>query len=582
MRRLVPATIVCLLLGLREAATGAFFTVLNTNDSGPGSLRQAILDANAAPGADTIAFNIPGPGIHTIRPLSPLPALTDDAGSRVDGYTQPGSSANTLAAGDNAILLIELNGAALGAAQFGITLRASSNLVRGLVVNGFGALGAGGGAISVENGTGNVISGCYLGTDATGLLAKPNEFGIEIAQGLVRPFPLPSNTRIGDTSPSERNVISGNLSTGILIGVGASDALVTGNYVGTDPSGGLALGNGGGGIVTTISTSMIGGTAVGSGNVISGNVGYGLFVVSAQVAIQGNRIGTNAAGSQALPNTGSGIECLFGDNMLVGGDVAGAGNLISGNRVAGVRIFRPSGARVTGNLIGTDVTGRLPLGNGQGGVMIRSPSNPDVVGASVTANVIAFNGTGGVLIGNDPSDLSTGNRISGNSIHENGGLGIDLGSDGVTANDPGDGDTGPNNLQNFPVLSAATSDGVSTGVRGSLNSSPATSFTLEFFVSPVCDGSGKGEGQTFLGATAVTTDGSGDAAIDVTLPAPSVGQVVTATATDAAGNTSEFSACVAVMSLPSPSSPVPLRWPVLAALGLLLAAVGAFLLSRGR
>jgi hypothetical protein len=125
------------------------------------------------------------------------------------------------------------------------------------------------------------------------------------------------------------------------------------------------------------------------------------------------------------------------------------------------------------------------------------------------------------------------------------------------------------------------SNGVSTGVRGSLNSSPGTAFTIEFFASPVCDGSGNGEGQTLLGATAVTTDGSGNAVIDVTLSAPSFGQVLTATATDAAGNTSEFSGCVAVMGLPSPTAPVPLGWPVLAALGALLGAAGA-LLSRRR
>ncbi len=578
MRRLLPAAVVCLLV-LPGTAAAALFTVINTNDSGPGSLRQAILDANATAGADTIAFNIPGSGVHTITPLSALPALTDDAGVTIDGYTQPGSSPNTLSVGDNAVLAIELDGTQLPPYAHGLTLQSSSNLVRGIVINGFGMLGSGGGGIFVQTGSNNVVAGCFLGTNAKGSAAKPNEIGVDIAP----PDPSLSlvGTRIGGAAATERNVISGNLSAGIVIAE-AFGTLVAGNYVGTDSSGGLALGNGGGGIVTNISAgTLIGGTSAGSGNVISGNVGYGLFVFGAQVAIQGNRIGTNAAGSLALPNTGSGIECFFGDNMLVGGTLSGAGNLISGNGVGGVRIFRPSGAQLAGNLIGTDVTGRQPLGNGQGGVMIRSPSNPDPAGASVTANVIAFNGAGGVMIGNDLSDLSTGNRITGNSIHDNGGLGIDLGSDGVTANDPGDADAGPNNLQNYPILSAASSNGVSTAVRGSLNSSPATSFMIEFFASPVCDGSGNGEGQTFLGGTVVTTDGSGNAVIDATLPAPSVGQIVTATATDATGNTSEFSPCVVVTALPSPSAPVPLGRPALLALGLLLAAAGAAL-SRGR
>ena len=238
---------------------------------------------------------------------------------------------------------------------------------------------------------------------------------------------------------------------------------------------------------------------------------------------------------------------------------------------------------VQGNFVGTDSTGLLPIPNLGHGISIYTFSNGQTIGGQSPAerNVIAYNGQAGIEIGRGIADGSIGNRVSGNSIHDNGGLGIDLGSDGVTANDPGDGDAGPNNLQNFPVLSAATSNEVSTGVRGSLDSSPATSFTIEFFASPVCDGSGNGEGQTFIGAAAVTTDGSGNAVIDATVPASSVGQVVTATATDAAGNTSEFSACVAVTGLPSPSVPVPLRWPVLAALGILLAAGGAFL-SRGR
>jgi hypothetical protein len=114
MRSLAPLGLVCFLQFSVTEARAATFTVTNTGDSGPGSLRQAILDANAAPGADAIAFNIPGRGVHAIGPLSPLPALTDDAGVTIDGYTQPGASPNTLAIGDNAVLLVELNGALAG------------------------------------------------------------------------------------------------------------------------------------------------------------------------------------------------------------------------------------------------------------------------------------------------------------------------------------------------------------------------------------------------------------------------------------------------------------------------------------
>jgi hypothetical protein len=236
---------------------------------------------------------------------------------------------------------------------------------------------------------------------------------------------------------------------------------------------------------------------------------------------------------------------------------------------------------VAGNLIGTDVTGTAPLGNARDGVLMLSGSTADSVGGSVTGDVIAFNGGAGVAVGNDVNDLSSGDRISGNSIHDNGGLGIDLGSDGVTPNHLGDGVAGPNNLQNFPVLSSALSDGVSTEVRGSLNSSPATSFTIEFFANPACNSSGYGEGQTFLGQTTVTTDGSDNAVFVATLPAPSVGQVVTATATDPAGNTSEFCRCVAVTAAPLSGNPIPMLDKThLALLALMLVATAAILLRR--
>jgi hypothetical protein len=552
LRSLLAGAIVCLLLGLREAAEAAPFTVLNTNDAGPGSLRQAILDANATIGADTIAFNIPGAGVHTISPLSALPPLTDDAGVTIDGYTQPGSSPNTLSVGDNALLLVELSGLTGGLDGFAIVARSSSNRIRGLVINGFGILGGGGGGVSIETGSNNSVAGCFLGTDATGTVAKPNNFGVlvEIGVQLIGP----SGTTVGGASAAERNLVSGNASAGVAIAFDTGPTSVLGNYIGTNGSGTAALGNAGGGVVAVDSAQLlIGGTAAGAGNLISGNPS-GVLLQVIDGAVQGNRIGTNALGSAALPN-GTGIQVVIGaPGILIGGASSGAGNLISGNSVRGVRIFRPLGTTLEDNFIGTDVSGKNPLGNLQGGVIIQNPVS-DTTGANLTANVIAFNGAAGVAVGIDANDHSQSALISRNSIHDNSGLGIDLGNDGVTANDPGDGDSGPNSLQNFPVLSAATSNGVSTVVHGSLDSLPATSFTIEFFASPVCDGSGNGEGQTFLGATAVTTDGAGHVVIDATLPAPSVGQVVTATATDAAGNTSEFSACSPVSEILTALSP---------------------------
>jgi hypothetical protein len=540
--RRVLAVAGCAVILAASAAFASTFTVTNTNDSGAGSLRQAILDANAAPGADTIAFDITGSGVHTIGPLSPLPALTDDAGVTIDGYTQPGSSVNTLAIGDDAVLLVELNGEALGARDSGLSIRSSSNLVRGLVINGFGALGADAGGIFVDSGSDNVISGCFLGTDSRGSLARPNQFGVEIAQ-IGALFPPPSRTRIGGASPSERNVISGNISAGV-IGFGASETLVAGNYIGTDFSGTAALGNGGGGIFLTISSgNVIGGSAAGSGNLISGNASSGI-ILNAEVVIQGNRIGTNAAGSATVPNTGSGIKCFFGAGVIVGGTVPGAGNLISGNALQGVDLVIPLGARFEGNLIGTDLTGNTPLGNGQEGIRIRSGPDLDPDGAHVSGNVIAFNGAPGVVIGVDAGNGSSGNRISGNSVHDNFGLGIDLGNDGVTPNIACGSGQGPNLLQNAPVLTSAVASGAGTTVRGTLNAAPDSVFHLEFFANASCDPSGHGEGELFLGNGEVTTDASCEGIFEVTLPvAVAPGSFITATATDAAGNTSEFSAC---------------------------------------
>jgi len=519
VRGVLPVILVCFLT-LSGNTLAATFTVTNTNDLGFGSLRQAILDANASPGADQIVFNIPGPGVHTITPLSALPALTDDAGATIDGYTQPGSSPNTLVIGDNAVLLIELTGGAF-AGGFCVTLRSSSNRIRGIVVNGCGS-GTGFVGIAIEDGSNNVVSGCYIGTDAAGSIAKQNIGGIFIDGGDLNPPGAPARTTIGGTSPSERNLISGNFGVGILIGQGSSDTLVVGNYVGTDATGGKIVANASGVQVNVSQRSTIGGTTMGSGNLVSGNFGSGVLILSAgQTIIQGNRIGTDATGSFRIPN-GTGVQIQVGTaGIVVGGNTAAAGNVISGNAFYGLRIFRPLGAPlVAGNLIGTDVSGTAPLGNARDGVLMLSGSTVDSVGGSVAGNVIAFNGGAGVAVGADLDDRSSGNRISGNSIHDNGSLGIDLGSDGVTANDPGDGDTGPNNLQNFPVLFSALSDGVSTEVRGSLNSSPATSFTIEFFANPACDASGFGEGQTFLGQTTLTTTDQETLCLALRFPCP--------------------------------------------------------------
>ncbi|MCI0681621.1 MAG: SBBP repeat-containing protein, partial [Gemmataceae bacterium] len=894
------------------------------------TLREAIENANANPGLDTISFNIPGGGVRTISPTSALPTITDAV--TIDGYSQPGASANTLAVGNDAVVLIELSGTSAGAGVSGLTIDSAGSTIKGLVVNRFGgdgirltgpgatgnviegnfigtdaggaadlgntgngvliqsgaasnrigtngdgvndfaernvisgnasggnanvniigagtdnntvagnyvglnaagtagiagargiriAIGAasntigtdgsndafnanernivsGNGAIAIfvaggsndnviagnwiglnaagtasignsgegvnvsssartrigtnadgvadaaeanvivgSGGVGGilleglatqqtVIAGNMIGTNPAGTLALPNTYGITLGNSA-------NNNTIGGTSAAERNVISGNSGAGIWVVQqtfpAAPDNIIQGNFIGTDGTGTLDLGNLGDGIlIENNPNTTIGGAVAGTGNVISGNDGDGIRITgsgSTGNLIQGNYIGTNAAGTAALGNSGEGVDVDAAGNTI-GGSAAGAGNVIASNQgpdggvlvhgsadgtivqgnsigtskdgllltnhfhqaygvniVAadnnqiignvlsgnqhGVNVNQGEFNHIEGNLIGTDPTGTVAVPNTSAGVRLAQASNNtvggtaaaarniisgNVIGVSIdgslsTANIIAGNyigtmldgdqalgnGTYGVFIGGGAhgntiagtaggagnvvsgnqygiyvSDAGTdsntiqgnligtnaagdgdlgnagdgiaivagafgnliggvaageantiaynagagvsvstgglGNRIRGNSIHSNDGLGIDLADDGVTANDAGDGDSGPNNLQNFPVLAGA-SVGASTHVAGTLNSTANTQFTIDFYASAAADPSGFGEGQRYLGSTTVTTDGSGNADFDLVLPsATTVGEAITATATDPAGNTSEFSAAV--------------------------------------
>ena len=355
---------------------------------------------------------------------------------------------------------------------------------------------------------------------------------------------------------------------------GAFGAKLQANYVGFDSAGG-AVTSGRGILVDFARDATIGGTAAADRNVISGNgtEGVAIGTTTENIVVQGNYIGTDVAGSAAVGNalnTPSGSRPaavhLFGDHTLIGGTDAGAGNVISGN-AAGVVIEGGQSNEVLGNRIGTDASGASALGNTGDGVLIVDSSSPRAaqnnrVGGKQpeAANTIAFNGSDGVEVSGGAD--TTGNAIEGNSIHDNGALGIDLGGNGVTPN-TADTDTGPNSLQSFPVISAEDS-GTSTTVRGSLTAAKQATYRVELFDAGTCDASGNGEGKTFLMATDVTTDalGSGSFLVQVT-PALPVGEAVTATATDALGNTSEFSACAAVQAKgdgsgnpPPPPAPV--------------------------
>jgi hypothetical protein len=183
------------------------------------------------------------------------------------------------------------------------------------------------------------------------------------------------------------------------------------------------------------------------------------------------------------------------------------------------------------------------LGNG-GGVVFTQGASDNLIGGTVSGagNTISFNLGDGVR---SHDDAGIGNAILTNSIHSNDGLGIDLRIDGVTLNDALDEDNGPNVLQNFPELISLDIGTTSTVIRGNFTSTPDSTYGIEFFYSDVCDPSGFGEGQNYLGTSTISTDGSGNAGFIRTfgfsLPPQSF---VTATATDQAGNTSEFSHCI--------------------------------------
>ena len=527
----------------------ATFAVTNTQDrfpngtTVPNSLRDAIEKANNTGGVDTIAFAIPGTGVHTITPGSALPAITDQA--LIDGTSQPGYSASPV---------IELDGSQAGIGANGLRLSSSLVTVTGLAINRFQGSG-----IRIEASR-DTIQKCSIGTSTAGTTAFPNgNSGIYIDSG--------SNNQIGGYDGnlgSLGNVISGNTGDGItIVGSGGSNNVIQGNYIGTNSTGLTALGNSGSGIsIDTGAFNQIGGSFTGQTNVISGNAANGIevrgnstFIVRNYIGTDGNPVGGVAGGGNpsggniAVPNGGAGILVASADSTTIG--QANFGNTVSGNAGAGIQLLTANRTTIQGNVVGTDSGLSKNLGNQGPGILIDGSQN--TIGGAVdasdgTSNTVAFNGqptgAGGVSIASGRR-----NSILGNSIRDNFGLGIILKSENgqPVPNDPGDPDTGPNDLQNYPVLATAATASGRTLIQGTLNSRPSTTYTIQFFTNVAADSSGAGEGRSLLGSTLITTDVNGDAVIDLTLSRPSVvGQFLSATATDAQGNTSEFAVDVPI------------------------------------
>ncbi len=360
----------------------------------------------------------------------------------------------------------------------------TDSVVRGILIGGMHANGniisANADGVALNHGTYVTIAGNNIGTDSTGATSTDaNAASLGNAGNGVNLSTGSHDITVGGTSSDLRNVIDGGFGNGMQISTGATaNNLITGNYIGADESGTVALGGYGSGVYITSAGSTI------SGNLISGSAGGAGIYLLAAATVQGNLIGTQADGVSALPNNTDGIY------------VASNGSLIRG-------------------------------GAGQG-------------------NVIAFNAVNGINI-----KSGVQNSIRGNSIFGNTALGIDLGGDGVTANGPVNTTrTGANTLLNHPVLSTAihSISTPSTTVSGSFAGLASTTYTIEFFSNNVADPSGSGQGKTYLGSTTVTTNSAGNGSFSATVAALPGGQpFVTSTATDAAGNTSEFSNAVQVM-----------------------------------
>jgi hypothetical protein len=315
---------------------------------------------------------------------------------------------------------------------------------------------------------------------------------------------------------------------------------IEGNFIGTDRGGTQSHSNADGVLITNNSEeTLVGGDSPDKRNVISGNSFNGVDISNTGGnEVKGNYIGTTRDGTGKLGND-TGVALNSASSNGIGGPSAGEGNAISGNEINGVALFgnSPDSNRVLGNLIGTTASGTGDLHNGENGVGMNGSFNTVGDGSSGGANTIAFNGTNGVEI---EQNSAHGNHVLSNAIFSNGiGLSIGLNNDGATPNDTGDADTGPNNLQNFPVLSSAKTGKKGTTVAGKLNSNPNSTFLVQFFSNP----SGTDEGKTLIGQKEMTTDASGNASFSLKTKKVGKGQNITATAMNKATfDTSEFSA----------------------------------------
>jgi titin len=483
-------------------------------------------------------------------------------GNVISGNRQAGLDANVGAFGNiiqgNLIGTLPSGTSALGNLQYGVafslatnnlvggTITAARNVIAGNGWDGVGLVGA--------SARSNRIEGNFIGVNALGTSPLGNgKAGVWVSNAVF-------NT-IGSAVAGGGNVISGNGVRGIyLFGTGCASNQVYGNLVGTDAAGSIGFGNGVGHygiVIDRAPANLIGGPLATMRNVISSN-NTGIYMEGTGASnnvIQGNYIGTDITGLLPLGNQKDGIT--LGTNQpgqilvsnVIGGAAPGEGNLICANGIylnafAGIYVGSTVGTVVRGNRIGAGADGLTPLGNVGHAVELQLATNCTIAG-NIIANTIDGARSGIRL------RSGLGNSILGNSIYGNGLFGISMAGTAAVANDACDGDGGANGLQNYPVLTNAISGDTTTLVKGFLESAPNQSYLLQFYANPVVDNSGYGEGRVYLGAANFAASGACSNNFDVTLPTSvPAGWFITATATDAAGNTSEFSRGLAAVAAP--------------------------------
>jgi uncharacterized repeat protein (TIGR01451 family) len=455
---------------LTFATQAAGVIVTNTNDSGAGSLRDAINQANSgACGTPcNITFDILPAGAYTFQLASRLPAISVPV--VIDGNTQDGFTGTPILAIDGNVFT----------GSTGLELVGGDSTLRGFILQNLGGTAV---KIASDN---NVVQNCWIGTSLTGTTAAPNGTGISIDGN--------GNTLGGNVAAS-RNVISGNI-TGILLAGSASGNTILGNYIGTNATGTASVGNGKGiSLMQDAASNTIGGTGATDGNVISGNSGSGIVLSGGSSVIVGsgrnvetttlnkvlnnsildNYIGVAADGATILSNA-IGVE--LSDDAE---DTVIDGNVISGNGT-GLILGGSSVTTTTiqSNLIGVAADGTTAAGNINAAIAINGSSNNLIGGLGAgDGNDISHNGGAGISI----TGAGTGNVILSNSMHAYGTLPIDLDGDGADVQDAGDADTGGNNNQNYPLISTANVNGANVDVTFSVNSSAtsAGSMRVEIF-----------------------------------------------------------------------------------------------------